>query len=252
MEKSGSDAVSERLNRFLSRCGIGSRRRSDEIIAAGRVTINGATVTKLGTVVDPATDTVEVDGRPVRLTSPDTVWILFYKPAGTLTTRRDIRGRPTIFDKLPPMFQNLIPVGRLDQDTEGVLLLTSDGDGANRLMHPRYEIERVYEATVVGVPAPSSLAKLKHGIDLGDPTPARAEAEVARFHPRGAVVRLLLREGRKREVKRMMVTLGHPVLQLQRISFAGLTTRGMNAGDWRKLTENEIKRILKPQGGTGL
>lgn len=243
MDKSGSGAAGDRLNRYLSRCGVGSRRRSDEIIAAGRVTINGALVTKLGTVVDSETDRVEVDGKLVKPTSPDIVWILYYKPSGTLTTRRDVRGRTTIFDKLPPMFQNLIPVGRLDQDTEGVLLLTSDGDGANRLMHPRYEIERVYEATVVGVPAPNSLAKLKEGVDLGDPTPARAEAEVVRFHPRGAVVRLLLREGRKREVKRMMMALGHPVLQLQRISFAGLTTRGMNIGDWRKLTDAEIARI---------
>ncbi len=246
MSESGSESTGERLNRYLSRCGVGSRRRSDEIIAAGRVAINGVIVDKLGTIVDPGKDRVEVDGQTVNPTSTDTVWILFYKPAGTLTTRRDMRGRATIFDKLPPMFQNLIPVGRLDQDTEGVLLLTSDGDGANRLMHPRYEIERVYEATVVGVPAPSSLAKLRDGIDLGDPTPARAEAEVARFHPRGAVVRLLLREGRKREVKRMMMALGHPVLQLQRISFAGLTTQGMSVGDWRRLTEREIAKILKP------
>lgn len=246
MAESGSETAGERLNRFLSRCGVGSRRRSDEIIAAGRVSINGVVVEKLGTIVDPARDRVEVDGRPVQPTSTDTVWILFYKPGGTLTTRRDMRGRATIFDKLPPMFQNLIPVGRLDQDTEGVLLLTSDGEGANRLMHPRYEIERVYEATVVGVPAPSFLAKLKEGIDLGDSTPARAEAEVVRFHPRGAVVRLLLREGRKREVKRMMMALGHPVLHLQRISFAGLTTDGMKAGDWRRLTEHEIARIHKP------
>ena len=249
MKGPGSAASGERLNRYLSRCGVGSRRRSDEIIAAGRVSINGAVVEKLGTIVDPDKDAVTVDGRPVKPTSPDTIWILFYKPAGTLTTRRDMRGRQTIFDKLPPMFGNLIPVGRLDQDTEGVLLLTSDGEGANRLMHPRYEIERVYEATVVGVPAPSAFAKLKGGIDLGDPTPARADAEVTRFHPRGAVVRLVLREGRKREVKRMMMALGHPVLKLCRISFAGLTTRGLNVGDWRRLTDAELKRmgIGRPQ-----
>jgi 23S rRNA pseudouridine2605 synthase len=156
-----------------------------------------------------------------------------------------MRGRDTIFDKLPPEFQNLIPVGRLDQDTEGVLLLTSDGEGANRLMHPRYKIERVYEATVVGVPAPSSLATLRKGIDLGDPTAARAEAEVVRFHPRGAVVRLLLREGRKREVKRMMMALGNRVLHLRRISFAGLTSGNLKPGEWRKLSESEISKTLE-------
>lgn len=244
MDKPGPEAGAERLNRYLARCGVGSRRRADEIIAAGRVTLNGQRVVKLATTVDPSRDEVALDGRPLKPIATDTVWILFYKPSGTLTTRRDVRGRATIFDKLPPMFQNLIPVGRLDQDTEGVLLLTSDGDGANRLMHPRYEIERVYEATIVGVPAPSALAQLKAGIDLGDPTPARAEAEVVRFHPRGAVVRLLLREGRKREVKRMMMALGHPVVHLRRVSFAGLTTDGMNIGDWRRLTGDEIARIL--------
>lgn len=233
----------ERLNRFLARCGVGSRRRADELIAAGRVTLNGVRVEKLATLVDPAKDKVVLDGRTLRPTSPETIWILFYKPAGTLTTRRDVRGRETIFDKLPPMFQNLIPVGRLDQDTEGVILLTSDGEGANRLMHPRYEIERVYEATVVGVPAPSQLKTLKNGIDLGDPTPARAEAEVVRFHPRGAVIRLLLREGRKREVKRMMTAIGNRVLHLRRVSFAGLTTRGMKPGDWRRLTDAEVQRF---------
>lgn len=246
MDKPGSGADTERLNRYLSRCGVDSRRRADELIEAGRVSINGIRVEKLATLVDPATDKVELDGRLLQPALPNSVWILYYKPPGTLTTRRDVRGRPTIFDKLPSEFHNLIPVGRLDQDTEGVLLLTSDGDGANRLMHPRYEIERIYEATVVGVPAPSSLATLKHGVDLGDPTPARAEAEVVRFHPRGAVVRLKLREGRKREVKRMMLALGNRVLQLQRISFAGLTTQGMNPGDWRHLTEREIASILKP------
>ncbi len=244
MDKPGSETGTERLNRYLARCGVGSRRRADELIAAGRVAINGVRVEKLATLVDPAEDKVELDGKLLRPTSPETVWILFYKPAATLTTRRDVRGRDTVFDKLPPQFQNLIPVGRLDQDTEGVLLLTSDGDGANRLMHPRYEIERVYEATVVGVPAPSSLARLKHGIDLGDPTPARAEAEVIRFHPRGAVIRLRLREGRKREVKRMMMALGNRVLHLRRISFAGLTTNGMKPGEWRKLIDTEIRRIL--------
>lgn len=246
METSGSEAGGERLNRYLARCGVGSRRRADELIAAGRVSINGVKVTRLGTIVDPGSDRVELDGHAVHPASPDSIWILFYKPSGTLTTRRDMRGRATIFDRLPPMFKNLIPVGRLDQDTEGVLLLTSDGEGANRLMHPRYQVERIYEATVVGVPAPNALAQLKRGIDLGDRTLARADAKVARFHPRGAVVQLLLREGRKREVKRMMIALGHPVLHLRRVSFAGLTTRGLEPGGWRKLSESEIARLLKP------
>ena len=237
------EAVTERLNRYLSRCGIGSRRRADEVIAAGRVTLNGTRVDKLATQVDPIRDRVTVDGKLVKPVDSTTVWILLNKRIGTLTTRRDTRGRATIFDDLPRQYQGLIPVGRLDQDTDGVILLTSDGDGANRLMHPRYETERIYEATVVGVPAPSAMARLKSGIDLGDPTPARAEATVKRMHPRGAVVRLSLREGRKREVKRMMMALGHPVLHLSRISFAGLTPRGLNHGEWRQLTATEVRKL---------
>ncbi|HWO57438.1 MAG TPA: pseudouridine synthase [bacterium] len=244
MGNSGPETGRERLNRYLARCGVGSRRRADEIIAAGRVALNGVTVDKLATTVDPAVDTVTVDGRPVARTSPDNVWILFHKPAGTLTTRRDVRGRPTIFDRLPPIFAQLIPVGRLDQDTEGVLLLTSDGDGANRLMHPRYEIERIYEAEVQGIPAPSALAQLRQGIDLGDRTLAHADAAVTGKHPHGAVVRLVLREGRKREVKRMMQAIGHRVMRLRRVSFAGLTVHGMQPGDWRRLTEQEVARLL--------
>lgn len=245
MDHSGPETGRERLNRYLARCGVGSRRRADEIIAAGRVALNGVTVDKLATTVDPAADTVTVDGRPVAPTSPDNVWILLHKPAGTLTTRRDVRGRPTIFDRLPPIFAQLIPVGRLDQDTEGVLLLTSDGDGANRLMHPRYEIERIYEAEVQGIPAPSVLAQLRQGIDLGDRTLAHADATVTGQHARGAVVRLVLREGRKREVKRMMLAVGHRVVRLRRVSFAGLTVHGMQPGDWRRLTDKEVARLLE-------
>jgi pseudouridine synthase len=238
-------AQTERLNRFLSRSGIGSRRRADEIIAAGRVCVNGVPIEKLATQVDPDTDTVTVDGHRVQPQSGAAVWIVLNKARGTLTTRRDARGRETIFDRLPSEFAQLIPVGRLDYDTEGVILLTSDGDAANHLMHPRYQTERVYEAVVQGVPPARDLARLRQGIDLGDPTPARAEAALSRSTKEGSVIRLILREGRKREVKRMMEAIGYPVIRLRRASFAGINARGLEPGQWRRLTEAEISRISR-------
>lgn len=233
----------ERLNHFLSRAGIGSRRRADQLIAAGRVTINGVTVVKLATLVDPAHDTVALDGRLLEPPDLAPVWIVFNKPAGTLTARRDARGRTTIFDHLPQELRSLIPVGRLDYDTEGVILLTSDGVGANRLMHPRYEIERIYEAVIEGAPTAADLRRLAAGIDLGDRTPAKAQVTIISRREGHSVVRVLLREGRKREVKRLMLAIGHRVTDLRRVSFAGFTARGLNPGQWRRLTNAEVRRL---------
>ncbi|MBI3871639.1 MAG: rRNA pseudouridine synthase [candidate division Zixibacteria bacterium] len=238
-------AALERLNRYLARAGVGSRRRADHLIAAGRVTINGVVVERLATMVDPYADKVTLDGKPMRPSDQEAVWILLNKKAGTLSARRDARGRATIFNTLPAEWRHLIPVGRLDLDTEGVILLTSDGDAANRLMHPRYEIKRVYEAEVAGVPATEQLQHLARGVDLGDPTPARASVQVTGHHHGGAVIRLTLREGRKREVKRMLLAVGHRVRRLCRISFAGLTARGLDSGQWRRLTPTEIARLTK-------
>lgn len=233
----------ERLNRFLARAGIGSRRRADTIIGEGRVTVNGIKVEKLATLVDPFHDRIAVDGQVLGMPPNEPIWILMNKPAGTLTARRDVRGRPTIFDGLPPVYSQLIPVGRLDLDTEGVILLTNDGETANRLMHPRYQVERVYEAAVRGIPDRAMLRAFAKGIDLGDKTPAVAEAAIAASHGRGVVLRLTLREGRKREVKRMCEAAGCPVLHLRRISYAGLTARGVEVGGWRKLEPAEIARL---------
>lgn len=233
----------ERLNRYLSRAGIGSRRRADELIAEGHVSINGERVTKMATFVEVGKDVVAVDGEELSPPVDVPIWIVLNKSAGTLTTRSDMRGRPTIFDGLPSVYSQLVPVGRLDLDTEGVLLLTNDGDAANRLMHPRYEIERVYEAAVQGEPTPASLRQLRQGIDLGDPTPARAEAQVIGRHRAGVILQLRLHEGRKREIKRMCEVIGHRVLKLTRISYAGIKARRLSVGHWRKLTPAEMELL---------
>jgi 23S rRNA pseudouridine2605 synthase len=250
MIPSGPSGTHERLNRFLARAGVGSRRRADELIAAGRVRLNGSVVEKLATVVDPEHDTVTLDGRRLAPPSGEAVWIVFNKPAGALTSRRDVRGRRTIFNLFPPAWHQLITVGRLDLDTEGVLLLTSDGIMAHRLMHPRYEIERVYEAQVTGVPSHAVLQRLSQGVDLGDPTIAHADAQVQRRLADGAWIRLVLHEGRKREVKRLLATIGHPVLKLRRIAYAGITARGLRPGQWRALTVAEVSQLQRLAGIT--
>ncbi len=247
---SPAEKKGERLNRYLARAGVGSRRRADEMIAEGRVTINGEKVTKLATFVDVDKDVVAVNGKELSPPVDVPIWIVLNKAAGTLTTRRDTRGRPTVFDALPPVYSQLVPVGRLDLDTEGVLLLTNDGEAANHLMHPRYEIERVYEATVVGEPTPTSLRQLRQGIDLGDSTPARAEAQVIGRHRVGVTLQLRLHEGRKREIKRMCEAIGHRVIGLKRVSYAGIKARRLSVGHWRKLTPGELEFLQAKIGKT--
>ncbi|GAB4325311.1 MAG: pseudouridine synthase [Candidatus Zixiibacteriota bacterium] len=238
----------ERLNRFLARAGVGSRRKADELIAAGRVRLNGRVVEKLATFVDPQTDQVTVDGQPFEAPVTEPIWIALHKLPDTVTTRSDERGRMTIFDGLPKVYSQLITVGRLDRDTTGLILLTNDGEAANRLMHPRYQIERTYEADVVGVPTRGVLHKMHDGVPLGDSTPARAEGEIIGRHHKGATLRLVLREGRKREIKRLCEALGHPVLRLRRVSYAGIRLKGLDPGRWRKLRENEIAALRRMVG----
>ncbi|HEX9750560.1 MAG TPA: pseudouridine synthase [candidate division Zixibacteria bacterium] len=249
---SESSATSrERLNRFLSRSGIGSRRKADDLIAAGRIALNGIPVERPGVLVDPLADRVTIDGRRVTPAINDTVWIVLYKPAGTLTTRRDQRGRPVVFDLLPRKYSQLIPVGRLDQDVTGVLLLTSDGHAANRLMHPRYGVSRSYEATVIGRPGSAILRMLGRGIDLGDPTPAHADVSILAPVRDGTRLRVEIREGRKREVKRMLAAVGHRVLSLHRHSYAGITLGRLRPGQWRFCSKTELRRLTDLISETG-
>jgi pseudouridine synthase len=208
---------------------------------AGRVLVNGRVVTELGTRVDPAADLVQVDGRTVRTEPPR--WILFHKPAGTLTTREGARGERTVYDLLPRDVRKLRYVGRLDRDTEGLLILTNQGDVANRLLHPSGEVEREYHAGVAGFPDAKALGRLTSGVELED-GPARA-AHVTRVHrePQGDVLSIVLLEGRKREVRRMLDAIGHPARWLRRVRFGPQTLGGLPAGAWRELSPSEIDRL---------
>jgi len=223
-----------RLNAYLARAGIASRRKADDLIKAGRVLVNGEPG-QLNTFVE-GTDRVEVDGREV---APQLLaHVLLHKPAGVVTTVRDPQGRPTVID-LVPNASRVVPVGRLDVDTTGALLLTNDGQLAHRLAHPRYGVEKVYEVDVEGEPDDAALQQLAEGVDLDDGR--TAPAKVRRLGP--AKLELTLHEGRKHQVKRMCEAVGHPVVRLHRSRYAGVTVEGLEPGRWRELDPAEVKEL---------
>jgi 23S rRNA pseudouridine2605 synthase len=223
-----------RLNAYLARAGVASRRAADELIKAGRVRVNGEPG-QLNTFVS-AWDAVEVDGRPV--TPQRLAYVLLHKPPGVVTTARDPQGRPTVVD-LVEHETRVVPVGRLDADTTGALLLTNDGPLAHRLAHPRYGVEKVYEVDVEGEPDEEALRRLREGVELEDgPT---AQAGSRRLGPRR--LELTLHEGRNRQVKRMCAAVGHPVSRLHRSRYAGLTLDGLAPGAWRELSPAEVSRL---------
>jgi 23S rRNA pseudouridine2605 synthase len=234
-----------RLNAFLARAGVASRRRADELIKAGRVTVNGERG-QLNTVVG-ARDRVAVDGQDVarqRLR-----YVLLHKPAGVVTTARDPQGRPTVVD-LVEDDPRVVPVGRLDADTTGALLLTNDGQLAHRLAHPRYGVEKTYVAELEGDPDDAALHALREGVELEDGRTAPARA---RRLGRGRV-ELVLHEGRNRQVKRMLAAVGHPVTRLHRSAYAGLTVEGIEPGAWRELEPAEVgslREVSARESGRG-
>jgi 23S rRNA pseudouridine2605 synthase len=229
-----------RLNAFLARAGVASRRGADELIKAGRVTVNGEPG-ELNTFVG-ANDVVELDGE--RLRTQELAYVLLHKPAGVVTTARDPQGRRTVID-LVDHPARVVPVGRLDADTTGALLLTNDGPLAHRLAHPRYGVEKVYEAEVEGEPSDDALERLREGIELDDGPTAPALAR--RLGP--SKVELTLHEGRKHQVKRMLAAVGHPVTRLHRSAYAGLTLEGLGPGAWRRLEPSEVERLRTRQPG---
>jgi 23S rRNA pseudouridine2605 synthase len=223
-----------RLNAYLARAGVASRRGADELIKAGRVSVNGAPG-QLNTFVE-SRDRVEVDGKPV--SKQQLAYVLLHKPAGVVTTARDPQRRPTVVQLVPPE-PRVVPVGRLDVDTTGALLLTNDGPLAHRLAHPRYGVEKTYVADVEGDLIESELQRLRDGVLLDDGR--TAPARVRRLS-RGRV-ELVLHEGRNRQVRRMFEAIGHPVRHLHRSGYAGLTLAGLEPGTWRELEPHEVERL---------
>ncbi|MGH8992283.1 MAG: pseudouridine synthase [Acidimicrobiia bacterium] len=230
----------ERLQKVLARCGFGSRRACEELIEDGRVTVNGEVAT-LGRRVDPESDRVEVDGVPVPA-APGLVYYLLNKPAGVVTTASDPEGRPTVVD-LVPATPRVFPVGRLDYETEGLLLLTNDGVLAQGLSHPSRGVEKEYLAEVEGLPGKAALRRLRDGVDLDDGPTAPARVRVAQRLPQGAALEIVIHEGRNRQVRRMCEAVGHPVRRLVRTRIGPLVDRRLPPGRWRALEPSEVRGL---------
>ncbi|PKQ38598.1 MAG: pseudouridine synthase [Actinobacteria bacterium HGW-Actinobacteria-1] len=240
----------ERINKFLARAGIASRRGAEELISAGRVRLNGNLVVELGTKVVPGRDVVEVDGVPVRVKA-DRVYVVLNKPTGYVSTLKDPQGRRTVAELMPETDHRLFNVGRLDMDTTGLLLLTDDGELAHRLMHPRYHVSKEYLATVAGRPTEETLKHLRSGVELDDGMTRPAEATAERLGDTTSVVRLVIREGRKRQVRRMLRAVGHRVVALHRVRFGPIELGDMQLGTTRPLTEAEITALIANAGLEG-
>lgn len=235
-----SSEEGERVQKILARAGIGSRRVCDELVAEGRVTVNGTTV-EPGARADPARDHIEVDGARIG-TRPGLVYYLLNKPAGVLTTMSDPQGRPTVADLVPDE-PRVFPIGRLDADTEGLLLLTNDGDLAQQVAHPSHGIEKEYVAEVAGRPSRGALRQLREGIELEDGRTAPAKVSVTEGPSGVGVVRLTIHEGRNRQVRRMCEAVGHPVRRLVRVRIGSLADRTLAPGSWRELAQAEVRAL---------
>jgi 23S rRNA pseudouridine2605 synthase len=231
-----------RLQKILAESGVASRRTSERLMTEGRVTVNGQTVTELGSKADPAVDDIRVDGRRIRRPERKR-YLLLNKPRGFVSTRSDPQRRPTVIDLLKGVREYVYPVGRLDYDSEGLLLLTNDGDLAARLTHPRHGVERVYEARVRGEPDARSIERLARGIVIDGRRTAPARARMTH-----GAIELTLREGRKRQVRLMCEAIGHPVLRLKRVRFGPITDDRLKPGQFRELTPGEVARLKRTAG----
>jgi 23S rRNA pseudouridine2605 synthase len=234
----------ERLQKILSQAGIASRRASEQLMLDGRVTVNGATIRELGTKADLSRDDIRVDGRRVKPVTRHR-YLLLNKPRGYVTTRSDEKQRPTVIDLLRGINEYVYPVGRLDYESEGLLLLTNDGDLAARLTHPRHGVARVYEARVLGVPDERDLARLSRGLVIDG---RRTETADIRLQPHGrdakeATLVVTIREGRNRQVRKMCDAIGHPVAHLKRVAIGPIRDAGLKIGRWRELREDEVRKL---------
>jgi 23S rRNA pseudouridine2605 synthase len=236
-----------RLQKFLSMAGVSSRRAGEQMIKSGRVMVNGETVTEMGKTVDPAIDRVEVDGRLVKPVSLH-VYVLLYKPVGYVTTMKDEFGRSTVTELVRGAGARIFPVGRLDLDTSGLLLMTNDGELANRLTHPAFGVEKEYQARVHDIPSRQVLEALARGVMLDDGKTAPAKVRLVRSGRPTSTVALTIKEGRNRQVRRMLEAVGHPVVSLKRIRFGPLTLDGLKQGQWRRLTAAEVDELKRSAG----
>lgn len=237
----------ERLQKILSRAGVASRRAAEQMILAGRVQVNGITVTELGSRYEQAEVRITVDGKPVRAAEQH-VYFLLNKPKGYISSVHDERGRRTVLALLPEVRERIYPIGRLDANTEGLLLLTNDGELMNGLLHPRYEVEKTYVARLTRLPGKEELNRLRTGVQLEDGLTAPAQVRILEAEKGRVRVEMTIHEGRNRQVRRMFQAVGYDVKALKRTHFAGLTLHGVARGAHRTLTNEEILSLYEKAG----
>ncbi len=232
-----------RLNKYIAQSGIASRRKADALTLNGNVRINGQVVRELGTQVQPD-DTVEVNGVVIEPTEKK-VYVLLNKPVGFVTTMKDEYDRPIVSDLITDINERLFPVGRLDYNTSGLLIMTNDGDMAYKLTHPKHEVTKTYRAKVNGYISDTALAKLRRGVDIGGFVTSRARVEVVKQNERTTVIELEIHEGKNRQVRRMCKAVGYPVMELERIAIGDIKLGHMRPGHYRKLTREEVLKLTK-------
>ncbi|HTG80658.1 MAG TPA: pseudouridine synthase [Geobacteraceae bacterium] len=235
--------MQERLQKILSGAGVASRREAEAIIVAGRVAVNGTVVTELGSKADPARDRITVDGKPLRRET-EKVYILLNKPSGYMTTLKDPEGRPVVTSLVKGVGERVYPVGRLDYNTEGLLLLTNDGDWANRLMHPRHEVEKEYLVKVRGRVSQEQVRRLASCVELDDGTTAPAKVQIVHESERNSRLSITIHEGRYRQVRRMCEAVSLSVASLKRTRYGQLELGELKPGEYRRLTPQEVKRLV--------
>lgn len=234
----------ERLQKMMAQAGVASRRRCEEMIVAGMVKVNGKIVTELGTKVDPLVDRIEVGGQRLSLTGRK-LYLALYKPRGYVTTMHDEKGRKAVTDLVKSIDERVYPVGRLDYDSEGVLLLTNDGDFTFVMTHPKHRVPKTYQVRVAGIPSLSALERMASGIDLDDGPTAPAEVRLLGERDGNALVEITIYEGRNRQIRRMCEKVGCPVLRLVRERFGGVTLEGLRPGQFRHLSRSEVEGLKK-------
>lgn len=231
-----------RLQKYMALCGVASRRKSEEIITEGRVKVNNVTVTELGTIIDPSKDKILVDDKRIRLESKK-IYIMLNKPIGYVSTLNDEKGRRIVTDLIEGVSERIYPVGRLDADTTGLILLTNDGELAYKLTHPSKKIEKKYIAIVEGVPNKKELEQLRNGVFIEGKKTAPAKVKMAKKFEEDSILEIVIHEGRNRQVKKMCEAVNHPVKKLKRVSIGEIEIGGLNIGNWRFLNDEEINYL---------
>ncbi|MGD9947938.1 MAG: pseudouridine synthase [Desulfobulbus sp.] len=234
--------MEERLQKILAKAGVASRRGAEQLIRDGRIQVNGAIITELGCKADPLKDAITFDGK--RLHFEQKIYVLLNKPAGYVTTMADPQGRPIVSDLLKDFPERLFPVGRLDLETEGALLMTNDGELGNAILHPRFEVNKTYEAWVAGFPSSQQLAQLEHGIKVEGVMTQPAQVRILQRTKHQTLVEIIIHEGKKRQVRKMFEALNHRVMHLKRTAYGQLRLGTLAAGKYRILTSNDLKKIF--------